>query len=129
MFGKKTRRVQIRHGDVLLTKVDDLRPPIHAPRLLSTTLAIGEQTGHSHVLTAAATNVEAIPDDDLRQVQTPVIYDWTAADGRRYVVVEGGVTVLNHPEHGPVQVEPGTYEIRRQRQWTESERRARFVQD
>jgi hypothetical protein len=41
---------------------------------------------------------------------------------RKFVVVED-VSQLTHQEHGTITVEPGTYEVVRQREWSDEEER------
>ena len=93
--------VQIRHGDVYLN------PVVAIPRgaVAKTTpgpiiLALGEATGHSHTITAEALG--------------GVLYFW---DGERRYLEVTAPAVLDHPEHGPVPVATGRYEVIQQREF------------
>lgn len=88
-----------RQGDVLLVRVDERPTWIKLARSDNrVTIAEGEVTGHAHVLVG----------DDI-EVDNPAIPSWLnlAAPGR-----------LVHDEHAPIDLEPGTYQIVRQRQYT-----------
>ena len=72
----------------------------HGKRINNLTLAVGEQTGHAHVVTEA----EGVERYEL--------------DGRRYLLVsnENGVS-LQHAEHGTGRIAPGVYEERIDREY------------
>ncbi len=91
---------QYRQGDVLLQQVSGV--PDHARHALvpggQTVLALGELTGHAHVLSV---------EGELAESET--------ADTRFVTLgVEG---VLTHEEHASIVVPPGTYEVVRQREY------------
>ncbi|MGQ9371220.1 hypothetical protein [Azospirillum sp. ST 5-10] len=93
---------QYRQGDVLLIPCPVLpksaRP---APAADDVILAYGEVTGHSHAM--AGERVRYFLED---------------GSGRGFIQVHGGAPVaLRHEEHGTVPVEPGLYEVRRQREY------------
>ena len=99
---KQNKTVQVRHGDVYLLPVARV-PDAAVDKTPEGTviLAYGEATGHHHAVAVKAPGT--------------VKYFW---DGdRRYLAVETE-TVLAHPEHGPVPVAPGTYEVIQQREWS-----------
>jgi hypothetical protein len=87
----------IRQGDVLLVRVsalpngasEDLRDGVRV------VLTRSERTGHAHVISRA--RLFALGDS-------------------RYLDVQLGA-VLAHPEHDPIDVPPGTWEVRLQRQF------------
>ena len=92
---------QIRQGDVYLVPVTSIPEnatvrPRDNGRVI---LAYGEVTGHAHALTA---------------------------DGVALMEVEGGleflkvdaVSALVHEEHGTINIEPGLYQIKHQREYT-----------
>ncbi len=76
-------------------------------------LARGEATGHAHRIV-----------DEFAEVRT---HPWDTA---RYLVVDGVEPVtLEHEEHDPILVEPGAWEIRRQREYVPAARFTRWVSD
>ncbi|MCW2239530.1 hypothetical protein [Azospirillum canadense] len=97
------RATQYRQGDVLLVAATVLLPgsrPVEAAdgRVI---LARGEVTGHAHSM--AAERVRYFREDET---------------GRGFIQVHGpGPVALRHEEHAPVNVEPGLYEVRRQREY------------
>lgn len=86
-----------RQGDVYLLAATV--PPAAEARDVAgdLVLAEGEVTGHAHRIKAPGRRLTV----------------WEA-DGQRYLEVREPVT-LSHEEHGPIAVEPGTYEVRIQR--------------
>ena len=97
---------QIAQGDVLLIRRKTL--PEGAKRLKTRVLAEGEATGHNHALVGEAEVYEVGP-------------------GVLWVVAEEAV--LTHQEHGRVTVEPGVWEVRRQRELDPMTGVARRVSD
>lgn len=97
-----TRRFQkqARQGDVLLTRASAPISLAGARRVQPINgrliLAYGEQTGHNHSVDADFSNLFALP------------------DGRTVLVAEED-TVLEHQEHDPIGVPPGTYEVNLQK--------------
>lgn len=90
--------VQYRHGDVFLRKVSEL--PAGAVREAidgDVILAHGEVTGHAH------------------RIRERTVALWSVAE-QRYLTVDGPAT-LTHEEHGPIALEPGIYEVVRQREY------------
>jgi hypothetical protein len=91
---------QIRQGDVYLTKAPDGTKPdgkrikARSGRLI---LAEGEATGHHHSVDATVCQLFG---------------------GTRTVLVVGQPTSLAHQEHGAIEIEPGTYWVTRQREYT-----------
>lgn len=104
---------QIRQGDLLLIPVEGY--PLHGAEVTNrVVLALGEVTGHAHVLTADR------------------VLTWETK-GQRYVWVDGTAPgAITHEDHDPVPaavVQPGqTYEVRRQQEWS-LESQWRQVQD
>jgi hypothetical protein len=87
---------QHRHGDVALNPVSaEDREPLERGRIV---LALGEATGHAHVLTGD-------------------VVMWSV-EGQRYVKVGAQGATLTHEEHGVQTVAPGTYEVIIQREWS-----------
>lgn len=75
-------------------------------------LAYGEVTGHAHA------------------ILDPGVIAWSLPDNKLLLdVPEGGATVV-HEEHAPIPLEPGAYEVVRQREWTDNEaQRFAYVAD
>lgn len=94
-------------GDVLLQPVDTV--PGNARELTEPTIAYGELSGHHH----------RFKNKDTVQV-------FEDPEGTRYAEVTDE-TVLEHDEHDPQTIEPGTYEVRIKREWSEAGERQ--VQD
>ena len=101
------QRGLLRQGDVLLVPVDGV------PEDGSTTesrgshhvLAEGEATGHAHVVAGRSRLVEW---RRPRRYAAPLT--------RRFLVVEQPA-LLSHEEHLPIDLDPGVYEVRRQREY------------
>lgn len=92
-MNRDMNRQPVIQGDVLLWPIEAL--PDGWDELTGTrhVLALGEVTGHSHVLEGATL---------LR-----------SASGERVVNVGDGAA-LRHEDHGPIAVAPGAYEVRQQ---------------
>lgn len=103
------RPIQYRQGDVLLVSVDEVPAAVKevARDRGRVVLAYGEATGHAHTIAEeSATLVSAEQAEEL------------------YLLVNGEAPVaLVHEEHGTVMVEPGSYEVRRQREYAPEENR------
>ncbi len=101
----------IQQGDIRIRP----RPPItrHMQRVSSpVVVARGEKTGHQHVLTAPA-EVE--------------VYE---RGGVFYAIVpEGSEATIQHDEHAPVTIAPGTWEIDKVREFDYVARQPRNVSD
>lgn len=92
----------MRQGDVLLQRVSqkpEQTTPItpEAGRLI---LARGEATGHHHSVSAAVATLNL---DE---------------GGVMFLTVEE-LTEMRHQEHAPIELEPGTYKITIQREWSD----------
>jgi len=91
---------QVRQGDVFLVRRTQL--PTQAAEVdrdpqRGIVLALGEVTGHAHVITEEWAKL------------------FEAADGR-YVVLSEEAT-LRHEEHGPISLAPGIWRVVIQREW------------
>ena len=98
---------QYRQGDVLIQQVAELPGDCvverHKGRLV---LAEGEVTGHAHAIRASTSKVK-------QYTKGTELY----LEVRKPVVVE-------HEEHGPISLEPGIYQVRRQLEfWYDEVRR------
>jgi hypothetical protein len=96
----------LRQGDILLVPVDAVPDGLkEVPRQKGKiVLAEGETTGHLHAIDAPEAIFKA---EDLAEIEG------------RFLEVEAEVA-LTHPEHDTIQVAPGNYEVRRQREYTEA---------
>jgi len=98
---KKTAKTIFRQGDVLIERIRSLPDNLTAQKPINgrVILAYGEATGHHHSIDADAA-------------------DWwkTADDGDQFVTVKEATEVV-HQEHSPILLKPGTYRVRRQREY------------
>lgn len=93
----------VRHGDVILRRVPVAAPPMPTkPRNRRITLVSGVN-GHAHVVTGNGASITKRP-ETVADVGEPAILSLPA----------GGT--LDHPEHGPVLLEPGDWTVAIQRQ-------------
>lgn len=89
-----------RHGDINLQSVEKIEGELvkHNGNFV---LAEGETTGHKHVITVESPN-------DLQILKT--------TDGRYFFSLKSEGTV-SHEEHKTIKVAPGTYEMKREREF------------
>ena len=103
-------RSMVRQGDVLLIPVSQI--PNGATVVKTTAgrvvLAEGESTGHAHTLEAGSATLYSTADSADR---------WLRVHGQS----GGGVAVLTHQEHASIELPPGDYIMRRQREYTPEE--------
>jgi hypothetical protein len=88
--------MQIRQGDVLLHPIDSIPEDailVRGEKVI--VLAEGEATGHAHTIRAS------------RKVKA------MRKDAELYLEVSEPVT-LEHQEHAAIEIQPGTYHVRRQ---------------
>ena len=97
----------LRQGDVLLVPVTGVPDGGSTTESSGTrhVLAEGEATGHAHVVAGRSRLVEW---------RRPRRY--AAPETRRFLVVEEPAQ-LSHEEHLPIELDPGVYEVRRQREY------------
>lgn len=100
-----------RQGDVLIMRVDEVpegarRVPREGGRIV---LAHGEATGHAHAVLERDAKLFEVDDTDERFLEI-----FQAAD-------------VLHEEHDPVRLEPGSYKVVRQREYSPAE--IRYVAD
>lgn len=126
MKTKKVARGIVRQGDVLLIPVEDVPagdvgPAKKDPRGL--VLAEGETSGHHHALFGRGAKLFRFRAEGRQEMIVVV-----GRGGAEVRVVGGDVGGV--PRHHPVQLGPGKYVARVQRQWTiEDEARSRQVAD
>lgn len=94
-------------GDMLLVRIDALPEGLAPVRPVSGAYILAHsETGHNHVV-----------------MERPTVKLFSAMDEfRSYLVVEGDPVELQHQRgfdtHESIKVEPGIYEVRRQREYT-----------
>lgn len=94
-----------RQGDVVITKIGRM-PKGATPvarddgRII---LAYGEVTGHAHAIASALAEL------------------FREENGSLYLRVRGDDVALRHEEHGAISLPPGTYRVKRQREYTPEE--------
>lgn len=95
-----------RQGDLLLIPVTTIPEDLaEVPRVRGQiVLAEGEATGHLHAIESPEATFLAA---DLAEIEG------------RFLAVEAEVD-LTHPEHDTVTLPPGTYEVRRQREYADA---------
>ena len=85
-----------RHGDLSFKQIDKLPEDVKEMKQeKSFVLALGEHTGHKHVITAE---------------KEGVVQMLTTMDGKTVLVIEG-VALLTHEEHKTITFAPGIYEM------------------
>lgn len=111
-----------RQGDVLLVPcprpLADERELVKRKKGEGIILAEGEATGHHHRIKDRSVN------------EWLVGPHWSfSSDKKRVITVGKNGATLTHEEHDPIKIEPGAYEIVRQREWAPpvaSDRRDRW---
>lgn len=106
--------IRYRQGDVGLAPLDsqdipqdlDFKPTQHV------VLAEGEQTGHAHTITLDA------PGEEIDGGEFPM--QMATKDGVMYLRIAEPLP-LKHQEHATIVVEPGTYKVQRQREYSPEE--------
>jgi len=95
-----------RQGDVIVKTISSI--PESARKLEGAVpLAYGEVTGHSHT-------VEALPGQTLEAE----FYEWMDGGIEKTVVeIKGAGARLKHQEHGHIDLKPGIYESKIQREY------------
>lgn len=87
-----------RHGDVLIARCDEV--PTDSKKLPHLILARGERTGHAHRIEQREGNELFERGEDL------------------FLRVTRQVATVVHEEHGPIKLEPGTYRVWIQREYS-----------
>lgn len=92
--------IQYRQGDVLLTRASGpAQGAAVAPEHGRLVLASGEATGHHHSVAASAGTLV------------------TDEGGVLWLTIEA-LTAVEHQEHAPLTLEPGIYQVTRQREYS-----------
>lgn len=114
---KSTTPKQYRQGDIIIERVSTL-PKNLEPRELENgrvILAHGEVTGHAHEVTP----VNIVSQHDIKEALR-LLGDGDGAEAMTQaalIVKEGGAAVI-HDEHSRIELPPGKYIVRRQREYT-----------
>lgn len=117
MKSRKSTPVSLAQGDILFLRVDGVPSEARsvAPVGNRFVLAEGEATGHAHTVPARGTALMEVPNEG----------------GVTYLTVEeltGGVEV-SHQEHASVKLDPGTWKVIRQREYTDDDENWSLVAD
>jgi hypothetical protein len=100
----------VRQGDLLLRKVEKL--PKRARTVKSDVILEGEATGHAHRIT----------DGEIFRF-------WSQESGdQMFVKVDKGTTLI-HEEHASIALDPGIYEVVRQREYDPDAKTPQWVMD
>lgn len=95
--------IQLRQGDVFIKCCKQPRQtlaPVNRDARGRLILAAGEATGHHHAIEAREA---ALFNDDK---------------GKCFLYIDGNPVMLGHEEHAPITIDPGWYEVIRQREYT-----------
>lgn len=103
----------LRHGDLLLTRVDSI--PKDAKELPTLTLAEGEATGHHHTFSSGQV-----------QLYAP---SQVTEDVAKYIEVKTKEASLTHQEHKEIKVAQGTYKLSIEREYNPTDKVIRQVLD
>jgi len=98
----------IRQGDVLLVPVEQVPAEARKHDARRIVLAEGEVTGHHHVLEGDKLEELLLP-GDIAEIE------------QRFVRVLDEAASLTHDEHSTLDVPPGDYEVRIQREYSPEE--------
>ena len=106
--GTAMMKNQARQGDVLLVRAKSVPASAKKRRRESgrVILARGEATGHHHSFGSRLVNMYAVADEFSRM-------------GTAVIEVKGKGAPLQHQEHAPIGVPPGTFRVVRQREYQE----------
>lgn len=96
--------LRFRHGDVLLSRLDEAATDEPATDDREIVVAEGEVTGHAHRVRGKGAVLR-----DLSSAQREGVL--------RLNLPQGGT--ITHEEHGPITLPPGVYEIRHQQTLTQ----------
>jgi hypothetical protein len=113
----------LRHGDVMLVKIDQLPKKETLKRKADNVLEYGEVSGHSHQLVGPEGAITVYSDTETEQTADYVVID---AD---QLTAPGETVKLIHEEHNTIELEPAVYEVRRQRELNPYDQAVRQVMD
>ena len=104
--------LKYRQGDVGIQVIDSLPEGIEFKPARNAVLAEGEVTGHFHVLTCDGISTMGGASDG-----TEFPLEVAEKDGTMYLRISAPLP-LKHAEHATITIEPGTYKVQRQREYT-----------
>ena len=113
----------LRHGDVLLRTISEIPNKESLKVKADNVLEYGEVSGHSHQLIGATDAITVYTDPATEQTA-----DYVEIDASQLVNTAETVTLV-HEEHNAIQLEPGAYEVVRQRELNPYEDAVRNVMD
>lgn len=124
--------MKFRHGDLLLTAVEEL-PDHEALRLTNKgnlVILEGETTGHAHRLSGGEVLIAEGPDKvlDALTVTENAVFEEGSRRFTMFVRIDEQPADLTHEEHRTIQIPPGIYQVSRQRQYVPQQRPS-FVLD
>lgn len=99
-----------RQGDLLIRKIDKL--PSTVKKRKDDVLVIGEATGHAHRIENGL--IYEIPRNKIPRMME------RNNEPTMFIKAEKGATVV-HEEHDPIELEPGIYQVTRQREWNDGQ--------
>lgn len=126
-----------RHGDIILkpvvdpTKIKSLEESTKK-RVRSFIVARGEATGHTHELIPCSGMLAGLCLENeklLNDSTTEEFLDVIETENSRFINVVGNDYVLRHQEHNELRIDPGYYEITREREEDHIARKTRRVID
>lgn len=134
---QKLTRVSLRHGDVVLVRIDALPKEIKKPFMNvggSFVVAEGEVTGHHHMLHAQTIGIMELTEQDeinaLIEQAHNIIDNSDSANltGKVFNVVGDDVSI-SHQEHKKLGLESGIWVEIREREWNNFSKMASQVRD
>jgi hypothetical protein len=102
-----------RHGDLGISPINELPENLEEVGGDGFVLAVGETTGHRHII------IKQSPETEIKIYQDIV--------GRHYLKIEKGNAVIKHEEHKPIVLQPGIYIQDVQREFDELEELRKVV--
>ena len=96
-----------RHGDLGIIPINELPKNLVEVGGDDFVLAVGETTGHRHII--------------VRQSPETEIKIYRDSEGRHYLKIEKGNAAIKHEEHKPIILSPGVYFQDVQREFDELE--------
>ena len=103
----KTKMTTYRQGDVFIKRIAD-QTPKHPVKPDAVILAHGEVTGHCH----------AIADLDAVTHFAPIDAATDSALAAPMLLVLARAAEVTHQEHAPIALDPGSYRVTRQREYS-----------
>jgi len=112
---KENSMSMVRQGDVLLVPVKSIPTDLKSDNRPKCILAYGEVSGHHHRFEGGKVTA-FYKEGDAGEPISGGMLRGSATDVRFISVPKDGAALV-HEEHDAIQVAPGTYEVRRQREF------------